>query len=83
MDINRHDRLRKLINTSGPLSGFINDIFEAAQSSADKNNPEQSCKILDVGSEVLFELKRIEIMSDIQGDIINEIEKSRAERNES
>jgi len=62
-------RLRNLIDASGTAATFISDIFDAAQRKADVDEEELACQILDSGHEVLFELKRIELLADVREDI--------------
>tara|TARA_Y100000310_G_C20496052_1_gene721582 strand:- start:538 stop:774 length:237 start_codon:yes stop_codon:yes gene_type:complete len=68
----QQSRLKHLIKSSGTLATYINDIFDAAQKQADIDNEEAACEILDSGQEVLFELKRIELLSSLRDEIITD-----------
>jgi len=64
-------RLSTLIEASA-YTTFINDIFDAAQRKADMDDEEMACKILDHGHEILFELKRIELLSSVRDEIMTD-----------
>jgi len=62
-------RLKNLIEASGTSATFINDIFDAAQRKADLDDEDMATQILDSGHEILFELKRIELLAEMREDI--------------
>ena len=65
-------RLKGMIDASGSLATFINDIFDAAQRKADMDDEKTACQILDSGHEILFELKRIELLASVRDEIITD-----------
>lgn len=64
----RSAQVDKLLHASATLAPFLDDIFKAAQKSADTQDPETAAAILDTGQAVLLELKKLELVLDIMED---------------
>ncbi len=64
-------RLKHLVESSGILAPYINDIFDAAQKKADSDDEQTACGMLDAAQEVLFEFKKLQILSGIHDEITN------------